>query len=107
MKILLDECLPRKVKRLLPDYDVSTVIEMGWSGLLNGDLMKVAVNAGFDVFITADKNLSYQQNITDYNISIVLLSVLFNKLERIKPLIPGLIEILPKVEKRKFYSLEE
>jgi len=107
MKILLDECLPRKVKGLLPGNDTWTVREMGWSGLLNGELMKTAIEGGFDVFITADKNLRYQQNIANYDISIILLSVLINKLERIKPLIPGLLEILPTVEKRRFYKIEE
>ncbi len=107
MRILLDECLPGKLKGLLQGYDVRTVREMGWSGFLNGDLMKAAIEGGFNVFITADKNLRYQQNIANYDISIILLSLLINKLERIKPMIPELVEILPKIEKRKFYMLEE
>ncbi|MFW5700659.1 MAG: DUF5615 family PIN-like protein [Cyclobacteriaceae bacterium] len=107
MKILLDECLPRKLKSLLPNYHVCTVREMDWSGLLNGHLMQVAIKNGFEVFITADKNLRYQQNISNYDLSIILLSVQINKIERLEPLIPELIELLPKIKKRKFYILEE
>ena len=106
MRILLDECLPRKVKGLLSEYNVRTVREMDWSGLLNGELMKTAINGGFDVFITADKNLRYQQNIANYDISIILLSVLINTLNRIKPLILELLQILPTAEKRQFYKIE-
>lgn len=88
-------------------YEVLTVKEAGWSGLLNGDLIRAAIDQGFDVFITADKNLRYQQNIANYNISIILLSVLINTLERIKPLVPELMDLLPNVEKKKFYKVEE
>ena len=105
MKILLDECLPLKVKGLLSGYDVRTVREMGWSGLLNGDLMLIAIDGGFDVFLTADKNLRYQQNIANYDISIILLSVLINTLEGVKPLMPELLKTLPTVQKRRFYKI--
>ena len=107
MKILLDECLPRKVKTFFSDYSAYTVMEMGWSGLLNGALMRNAIENDFDIFITADKNLRYQQNISEYNISIILLSVFKNTFEGIKPLIPELIRILPNLEKRKFYKIGE
>ena len=107
MKILLDECLPRKIKGLLSGYEVHTVREMGWSGLLNGDLMHTAIQGGFDIFITADKNLRYQQNIANFDISIILLSVFINTLEGIKPLIPELLDILPTVKKRNFYKIKK
>jgi predicted nuclease of predicted toxin-antitoxin system len=107
MKILLDECLPKKLKGLLVDFEVKTVREMEWSGILNGELIKSAIDNGFDVFIKADKNLRYQQNIANHNISIILLSVVINTLEKIKPLVPELLELLPKSERRMFYIIGE
>jgi len=63
MKILLDECTPRLLKRLLSDFEISTVQDMGWTGVTNGALLAMA-EAEFDVFVTTDKNLRYQQNLT-------------------------------------------
>jgi hypothetical protein len=63
MNVLLDECTPSIVKKRLPQRSISTVQEMGWSGLKNGELL-VAIEGRFDVFITTDENLRYQQNLT-------------------------------------------
>ena len=63
MKILLDECTPRLLKRLLSEFEISTVQDMGWTGVTNGALLAMA-EAEFDVFVTTDKNLRYQQNLT-------------------------------------------
>jgi len=72
VKILLDECTPAVVKRRLPHRDIHTVQEMGWSGIKNGALL-IAVEGKFDIFITSDKNLSYQQNLTNRGFAILLL----------------------------------
>ena len=61
MRILLDECVPRKLTRELPGHECRTVTEMGWAGIKNGRLLRLAENQ-FDVFLTADQNLQYQQN---------------------------------------------
>jgi hypothetical protein len=63
MKVLLDECLPRKLKYEFVGDEVKTVSEMGWSGLKNGVLLTKATNARFQVFMTIDKNLPFQQNL--------------------------------------------
>lgn len=70
MTVILDENLPRGLKRLLTDIDVSTVQESGWSGISNGDLIARA-DGRFDVLLTADKNLRYQQNLSARQIAIV------------------------------------
>ncbi|HLL74658.1 MAG TPA: DUF5615 family PIN-like protein [Pyrinomonadaceae bacterium] len=72
MKVLLDECTPRVVKRLLPQHHVSTVQEVGWSGLKNGELL-TAADGKFDVFITTDKSLRHQQNLSKYRLAVILL----------------------------------
>ncbi|HEY5871565.1 MAG TPA: DUF5615 family PIN-like protein [Candidatus Tectomicrobia bacterium] len=71
MKILIDESLPRYLKRLLADHDVQTVQDMGWAGLKNGPLLTRA-EALFDLFLTADKNLRYQQNLRGRTLAIMV-----------------------------------
>ena len=72
MKILLDACVPRPLRKFLPDHTVITAQESGWGQLKNGELLKVA-DASFDVFITTDQNLRYQQNLTSQRLAILVL----------------------------------
>jgi hypothetical protein len=72
MKVIIDECVPYIVKRRLPERQIQTVQEMGWAGIKNGKLLKL-VEETFDIFITSDKNLKYQQNLVDRNLAIILL----------------------------------
>jgi len=71
MKIIIDECVPSIVKRGLLKRDVVSVQDMGWAGIKNGELLKL-VAAEFDVFVTSDKNLRHQQNLTDIDVAILL-----------------------------------
>lgn len=64
MRLLLDESVPRRLRRALPHHEVKIVVEMGWSGIKNGNLLALAA-ASFDAFITVDKNLPYQQNLSE------------------------------------------
>lgn len=75
MRILLDECLPRRLKRDLAGHEVRSVPEMGWAGKTNGALLSVA-QTDFDVFLTVDRNLSFQQDINKFNIAVVIPEVL-------------------------------
>jgi predicted nuclease of predicted toxin-antitoxin system len=72
VKILLDESVPRLLKRRLSRLDISTVQEMGWAGLRNGELLRRA-EEHFDVFVTADQNLLYQQNLSGRTLAILVL----------------------------------
>jgi len=72
MKVLLDECVPKPLAKILKDVTVMTTQEMGWASKKNGDLIALAEKE-FDVFITSDQNLVYQQNLSHRNIAIVLL----------------------------------
>ena len=72
MRVLLDECVPRKLKRDLADHEVLSVTERGWSGIENGELLRLA-EAEFDVFLTVDQNLKYQQNLASFDIAMILL----------------------------------
>jgi len=96
LRVLLDECLPKKIKREFVDCVVSTVPEMGWAGKKNGELMKVAHDQ-FDVFVTADQNLRYQQNLSYADIGVIVLVAVNNRIETLAPLMPQVNEALKSI----------
>ena len=96
MRVLLDECLPKRLKRLLVGHEVLTVPEAGWAGKKNGDLVRLAA-AGFDVFITIDKHLAYQQTLANLPFGLVVLSARSNRLADLEPLVPRILEALGTV----------
>lgn len=98
MKLLLDECIDRRFSRDLADHEVKTVPQMGWSGIKNGELLILAENE-FDVFITVDRNLSFQQNLPKFNIAVLVLHASSNRLADLKPLAPKILSILPTLSK--------
>lgn len=79
-RIVLDECVDRRLADHIPDHDVVSVPERGWSGLGNGELLEKA-QAEFDVFLTTDRNLSYQQNLARFEIAIAVFQAPTNRLE--------------------------
>jgi len=98
VKLLLDECIDRRFSRDLADHEVKTVPQMGWSGIKNGELLILAENE-FDVFITVDRNLSFQQNLPKFNIAVLVLHASSNRLADLKPLAPKILSILPTLSK--------
>ncbi len=95
MHILIDECLPKKLKQELRGHTVFTVQEKGWSGIENGDLLHIAEKE-FDVWLTADRNIEYQQNLIHFDIAVVVLVAYRNRLDALLPLIPQLREVLQR-----------
>ncbi len=89
--ILLDECLPRKLKFELSPHTALTVTEVGWPGVRNGALLRLA-EGEFDLFLTVDRNLRHQQNIADYDIAIIVVTAKNNKVETLRPLIRLILE---------------
>lgn len=98
MKILIDECAPRALKKHLVNqgHECRTVQEAGWSGKENGELLSLA-EPEFDVLITVDTNLQYQQNLTRYKIAIVVLQASSNRLEDLRQHFPALVSALEKI----------
>ena len=88
MRILLDECVPRPLRRELPGHDVRTVPEMGWSGKKNGALLPLMMSHNFDVFLTTDQNLRYQQNLRAAGMAVVVLVARTNRFADLAPLMP-------------------
>ena len=95
MKILLDENIPRRLKFDFGISDeVSTIQELNWQGKKNGELLGLMTVAGFDVFITLDKNLQYQQNLRRFSIKIIILDASDSRYQTLQPFVLKLTKIL-------------
>ena len=101
MKVLLDECVPRKLRRELTKHQVLTVTERGWSGIENGSLLSLAQNE-VDVFLTFDQNLKYQQNLKTFNIAIILIVAKNNRLRTLLPMMPKIRDALEVIHAGDF-----
>ena len=96
MRILLDECLPRRLKGDLAGHDTSTVPEMGWASKRNGERLALAEKT-FDVFLTVDRNLSFQNDVHRFAIAVVVMYAAGNTLSQLRPLVPELLVALGAV----------
>jgi len=92
VRLLLDESLPRRLARHLTGFDVDTVYDRDWSGLKNGELLRAA-EPDYDVFVTADQNLQYQQNLQGFKIRVAVLAARTNRLQDLLLLVPDLLRI--------------
>ncbi|NNM87751.1 MAG: DUF5615 family PIN-like protein [Phycisphaerae bacterium] len=107
MKILLDENLPHRLRLRLHGHEVATVSFMGWKGVENGDLLKLAAANGFDVLLTKDSGMEHQLNPTSLPISVVVLMAASNAFEDMEPLIPALLARLACLEPRTLVRIPE
>ncbi|TAE60035.1 MAG: hypothetical protein EAZ76_11115 [Nostocales cyanobacterium] len=98
MKLILDECIDRRLAKEFIGYEIKTVPQMGWAGTKNGKLLAL-IETEFDIFITVDRNLSFQQNLSQFNIAVVVLQAKSNRLMDLKPLVPKILDILSTVVK--------
>jgi predicted nuclease of predicted toxin-antitoxin system len=99
MRLRLDDSVPARLRRALPDHSVRTVAEVGWSGISNGKLLALAADT-FDAVITVDKNLQYQQNLNRLPVAVVVLDTSSNELTALLPLVPALQGALASLEPR-------
>jgi hypothetical protein len=97
MRVLLDECVTRYLKRDLPGHEVFTVEEAGLKGLKNGRLLQAAAGQ-YGAFITVDQNLRYQQNLETLPVPVIVLSAKRSTYPMLKPLMPRVLEALEKLE---------
>lgn len=96
MRILIDECLPVQLKRWLAGrHDAITVQDLGWVNIKNGKLLRLAEDAGFDVFVTADKNIFYQQNFDGLRLSTIVIPS--NRKRQVQESVPAFLQSLEKV----------
>jgi len=99
MRILLDESLPSELSQELSGHVVRTVQEAGWSGLRNGELLALGAKQ-FDVFVTADQNLQFQQNLRTLPIAVAVIVAKSNRIEDLRLLVPRLLTSLTTIEPR-------
>ena len=105
-KILIDECLPLRLKEEYSEHTVFTVQETGWQGKKDNDLFKLAVDEKFEVFITIDKNIGYQQNTKKIKLGIIVLDVPRTKLENLKSMTKKVLELISKMQPYTVYRLK-
>ena len=103
MKILLDECTPHVLKRLLTGCEIKTVQDQGWSGITNGELLRLA-EGQFDIFITSDQNLRYQQNLARRQLAIIQLPT--NQVPLVVRLAPRVQATLEKIKTAEFVAIQ-
>lgn len=106
MNILFDENFPRPLRRFLSEHTVKTAQQMGWDGIENGNLLDIA-QSEFDVLLTTDKGIKYQQNFTDRDIAVITLRAIDNRIPTLIPLMPQVLALLPTVEPGQIYLVTE
>jgi Domain of unknown function (DUF5615) len=97
MRLLLDECVPKALMRELTGHDVSTVQSMGWAGTRNGALLRLASSA-FDLVVTVDQGIEYQQDLSGLSIAVVVLLAASNDVSDLRPLVPELVDVLRAIQ---------
>ena len=107
MKILLDECVTKRLKKHLGEYEVFTVRELALSGIRNGKLMAYCVDNNFDILLTIDKNLMFQQNLRTYSITIVVFNCLTSKIEELINFLPSFKQQVNTFQKNYAYLIEK
>ena len=101
---MLDECVDRRLANYFPGYDVKTVPQMGWATIKNGELLTLA-ELDFDVFITVDRNLAFQQNLPQFDIAVLVLQAPSNRLADLQRLVPKILTALPSLSKGKVETI--
>jgi predicted nuclease of predicted toxin-antitoxin system len=107
MKILLDECVTKRLKKYLEEFEVFTVRELGLSGIKNGKLMTYCVENQFYILLTIDKNIMYQQNLDKYPITIVVLNCFTSKIEELITFLPSFKLQVETLQKHKAYIINK
>jgi hypothetical protein len=98
VKILLDECLPRDLRKHLAGHDCKTVPQAGLAGKSNGELLMLAEGAGWQVLLTVDRGISYQQNIAGRTISVAVIRAKSNRLPDLLPKVPAILDALSSIK---------
>lgn len=98
MRVLLDECVPRRLGRELVGHDVHTVPQQGWKGKKNGELLTLMEAAAFDVLLTVDQGIHHQQNLDSAGLAVVVMVVASSRLADFLSLVPGVLAALGTIQ---------
>ena len=107
MKLLLDENLPHQMRREIAGHEVITAAYMNWSGVENGELLRLAGTAGFDAVITNDRGLEHEHNLDSLPVAVVVLLAKANTLDAIRPLYPRLLAVLATLRPKQFVKVSD
>lgn len=108
MRIILDECVPARLRRDLPGHQVQTVPRAGWAGIKNGKLLRLIADSGqFDIFLTMDKSLPHQQQLKAFPFAVVILRAASNSIEDARPLMPEFLRRLAGFQPGHVYVLTQ
>lgn len=105
MRILLDECVDWRLAREIAGHEVKTARQMEWRAIRNGELLALA-SQEFDAFVTVDRNLAFQQNVSGLGLAVIVLRAKTNRLADLKPLVPALLLALDAAEPGAIISVE-
>ena len=105
MKVFLDESVDWRLSGDIVGHEVATAQQMQWAGLKNGDLL-ARVSRRFDVFITVDRNLAFQQNLDNYGLAVVILKTKSNRLADLRMLVPALLRLLRKPVPKRLHTID-
>lgn len=105
MRILLDECVPRKLRNSLASHECRTVHEEGLAGTKNGELLSFAEKSGFQVFLTLDRGLENEQNLGRHNIAVVLIRAKSSRLADLLPHVPKILEVIHSIQPARLVNV--
>jgi predicted nuclease of predicted toxin-antitoxin system len=106
MRILIDECIDERLRNSFAGHDCQTVRYAGLAGLKNGELLAAAEAAEFEVFVTTDQGIEYQQNLAGRKIAIILLQARSNRLRDLLPLVPASLVQIESIRPGQIVKLE-
>jgi hypothetical protein len=105
MKILIDECIPRKLKKSISGHDCLTVPEAGLAGTSNGQLLSLAEERGFNVFLTIDKGFEYEQDLSGMSIAVMIVRAKSNQMRDLLPQVPAWLAALRSIKPGELVSI--
>jgi hypothetical protein len=97
MRVLLDECVPRALRKELVGHEVETVAEMGWAGVKNGQLLQLAASR-FELLLTVDRNLEHQQNFAGVALAVIVVHAPSNDVAVLRPLMPAVLAAISEIK---------
>ena len=97
MRLLLDECVPRPLKRDLSGHDVWHVVDMGWSSKRNGELLRLLAGERFNALLTVDQNLEFQQNLQASGVGVIVVLAKTNRIQELRPLVPQILDAIQQL----------
>jgi hypothetical protein len=106
MRILIDECIDERFRNYLPGHDCQTARYAGLAGLKNGDLLTAAETAKFDIFLTVDQGIEYQQNLTARKIAIIIFRAKSNRLKDLLPHVPACLAHNASIQPGQIIKIE-